>query len=162
MQTRTLTRSAAVAAVYVVLTLALAPISFGPLQFRASELLKPLALFDPSMAFAFALGTGISNLWSPFGPWDYIAMPIVDAAAALLCWHLRRHPWFSLAVQAILIAIGVAVFPLGLGGGLPAYLTFPSVAASQLLILFTAYAVIWKPRRRWLQHIFGTSHNVSE
>jgi uncharacterized membrane protein len=155
MRTRTLTRAAALAAVYVILTLALAPISFGPLQFRVSELLKPLALFDPFLALAFALGTAVSNLWSPFGPWDYVAMPIVDAAAALLCWRLRRRPWFSLAIQALVIALGVAVFPLGLGGSLPVYLTFPAVAASQLIILLVAYAVIWKPRREWLEHVFS-------
>jgi uncharacterized membrane protein len=155
MKTRTLTRGAAIAAVYVVLTLALAPISFGPLQFRVSELLKPLALFDPALAFAFGLGTGLSNLWSPFGPWDYVAMPIVDALAAFLCWRLRRRPWLSLTLQALVIALGVAIFPLGLGGALPVYLTFPAVAVSQLIILLVAYAVIWKPRREWLEHTFS-------
>ena len=155
MKTRTITRGAAVAAVYVVLTLALAPISFGPLQFRVSELLKPLALFDPALALAFGLGTGLSNLWSPFGPWDYLAMPIVDALAAFLCWRLRRRPWLSLALQALVIALGVAIFPLGLGGALPVHLTFPAVAASQLIILLIAYAVIWRPRREWLEHVFS-------
>jgi len=144
-----------VAAAYVVLTLALAPVSFGPLQFRASEFLKPLALFDPALALAFALGTGLSNLASPFGPWDYIAMPLVDAVAALLCWRLRRWPWASLVAQAGVIAVGVAVFPLGLGGGLPVCATLPGVLASQLVILLMAYAIIWQPRREWLWSVLS-------
>jgi len=155
MATKTLTRCAAVAALYVVLTLAMAPISFGPVQFRVSELLKPLALFDPAMALAFALGTGLSNLASPFGPWDYVAMAVVDALAALICWRLRRWPWVSLVVQAVVISAGVAVFPLGLGGGLPILATFPGVLASQSIILLVAYAVIWRPRREWICRILS-------
>lgn len=150
MATRTLTRCGAVAALYAVLTLVLAPISYGPVQFRMSELLKPLALFDPAMALAFALGTGLSNLMSPFGPWDYIAMALVDAVAAVVCWKLRRWPWYSLVIQAVIISAGVSIFPLGFGGGLPVWTTFPAVFASQVTILLVAYAVIWKPRQEWL------------
>lgn len=155
MATKTLTRCGAIAALYVVLTLALAPISFGPLQFRVSELLKPLALFGPEMALAFALGTGLSNLVSPFGAWDYVAMALVDALAAFMCWRLRSWPWASLAVQSAIISAGVAVFPLGLGGGLPAWATLPGVFISQLVILLTSYAVIWNPRRKWLCHVLS-------
>jgi len=155
MATRTITRCGAVAALYVVLTLALAPISYGPVQFRVSEMLKPLALFDPAMALAFALGTCLSNLASPFGPWDYVAMALVDAVAALICWRLRRCPWGSLVIQAVIISAGVAVFPLGLGGGLPVLATFPGVLVSQLIILLVAYAVIWRPRQEWLCRILS-------
>lgn len=155
MATKTLTKCGAVAALYVVLTLALAPISFGPLQFRVSEFLKPLALFDPTMSMAFALGTSLSNLASPFGPWDYVAMAVVDALAALVCWFLRRWPWPSLVLQAVIISVGVAVFPLGMGGGLPIWGTFPTVLVSQVTILLVAYAVIWKPRREWLCQVLS-------
>jgi uncharacterized membrane protein len=150
MKTKTLTRCAAVAALYALLTLAIAPVAFGPLQFRVSNFLKPLALFDPAFALAFALGTGLSNLWSPFGPWDYLAMPLVDALAALVCWRLRRWPWVAVGVQAVVISVGVVLFPLGLGGGLPVAATFPAVLASQLVILLVAYGVIWKPRKAWM------------
>jgi len=153
METKTIARCGAVASVYIVLTFVFAPFSFGPLQFRVSELLKPLALFDPSMALAFAVGTGLSNLMSPFGPWDYVAMAVVDALAALVCWRLRRWPWASLVAQAIIISAGVAVFPLALGGGMPVWATFPSVLAAQLIILLVAYGVIWRPRQEWIESI---------
>jgi uncharacterized membrane protein len=144
----------AIAALYVVLTVALAPLSYGALQFRVSEFLKPLALFAPWTAAAFALGTCIANLFSPFGMWDYVAMPLVDAIAALVCWRLRRHPLLALVIQAGVIALGVAIFPLGLGGGLPVLPSFISVCVSQVVIFLAAWFVIWKPRRemlcRWL------------
>jgi len=140
-----------VAAVYVVLTVALAPVSYGPLQFRVSEMLKPLALFAPWLTGAFALGTGLANLWSPFGPWDYIAMPLVDALAAWLCWKLRARPLVALCVQAVIIAGGVAVFPLWFGGKIAPWLTFLPVLASQAVILFGAWFIAWRPRREWVE-----------
>lgn len=135
------------AAAYAVLTVALAPLSYGPVQFRVAELLKPAALLHPAFALAFGLGTGLSNLASPFGAWDFIAMPLVDALAAWLCWSLRARPWLALTVQAVVISLGVAVFPLGLGGGLPFAPSFVSVMVSELVLLLVGYAVIWRGRR---------------
>jgi len=157
MKTKMITRAALVAAVYVVLTVVLAPISYGPLQFRVSEMLKPLALFAPWFAWAFALGTGLANLWSPFGPWDYVAMPLVDALAAWICWKLRAYPAPALCVQAVIISVGVAVFPLWLGGKVAPWLTFLPVLAAQLVILLGAWFIVWKPRREWVRWLFKGS-----
>jgi uncharacterized membrane protein len=153
--TKTLTRCGAIAAMYVVLTVALAPISFGPVQFRVSEMLKPLALFHPAMGLAFGLGTAMANIMSPFGAWDYIVMAIVDIFAATICWFLRKYPYPSLIIQALVISAGVAIFPLGLGGGMPFWSTFPAVSASQLAILLVSYALIWGPRKDWICHVLN-------
>lgn len=144
MATRTIARAGVLTAMYVVLTLALAPMSYGPVQFRVSELLKPAALLHPAFALAFGVGNGVANLFSPFGPWDYIAMSFVDAGAAWTCWRLRRWPWVAVSVQALLISLGVAVFPLGLGGGLPLAPSFLAVAVSELILLCGGYALIWR------------------
>ena len=40
--------SAAIAAVYTVLTMVFAPVSFGPIQFRISEILCILPFFTPA------------------------------------------------------------------------------------------------------------------
>ena len=42
------TYGAAIAAVYIVLTIVFAPISFGPVQFRISEILCVLPFFTPA------------------------------------------------------------------------------------------------------------------
>ena len=135
------------AAAYYVLTVALAPLSYGPVQFRVSELLKPAALLHPAFALAFGFGNLLANLTSPFGAWDFIAMALVDALAAWLCWTLRARPWLAVAVQAVVISLGVAVFPLGLGGGLPFTPSFVSVLASELVLLLVGYATIWRGRQ---------------
>ena len=45
-----------VAAAYAVLTWLVAPISYGQIQFRLSEILKPLVIWDPRFIPAFVLG----------------------------------------------------------------------------------------------------------
>lgn len=143
-RTRVIAYSGVVAAAYVVTTIAIAPLSYGPIQFRVSELLKPSALYDPVFAVAFLVGNFWANLASPFGPWDYIAMPIVDCCAALLCWQLRRWPYVAVIVQAIVVSAGVAAFPLGMALGLPFLSTFASVLVPELILLVVGYVIIWR------------------
>ncbi|MDO4284340.1 MAG: QueT transporter family protein [Eubacteriales bacterium] len=57
-----LTSSAVIAAVYVVLTLALAPISFGPVQFRVSEMLCVLPAFTPAGIYGVTIGCLLANI----------------------------------------------------------------------------------------------------
>lgn len=143
-RTKVIAYAGVVAAAYFVATVAVAPLSYGPVQFRVSEILKPLALYDPFFAVAFLVGNTFANLLSPFGPWDYVVMPIVDCCAALACWQLRRWPYVAIIVQAIIISAGVAAFPLGMVLGLPFLPTFASVLASELILIVVGYVVIWR------------------
>ncbi|MDO5141371.1 MAG: QueT transporter family protein [Eubacteriales bacterium] len=54
--------AAMIAAVYTVLSLMLAPISFGPIQCRVSEMLVILPAFIPSAVAGVTLGCFLSNL----------------------------------------------------------------------------------------------------
>lgn len=132
-----------IAAAYAVTTIALAPISFGPFQLRLAGLLKPLALVSPVMGLGLAVGVGLANLTSPFGAWDFIAMPIVSYVASLVAWRLRRYPYFAMVVQAGIVAAGVAVFPLYLGGGIPIWPTVAFVFASEATLYVIGYAM-WR------------------
>ncbi len=144
MSVRRIVQAGILAALYFLLTWVLAPISYGPIQLRVAELLKPAALFSPVFALAFGVGTAISNLPSPFGFWDYAVMPIVDACAAYLCWRLRRWPLLAVTVQAAVSSVGVAVFPLRLGGGIPIWPTVAFVLVSVLATALAGYFIIWR------------------
>lgn len=67
-----ITKVAIVAAVYAVLTAVIAPISYGPIQFRLSEIMTLLAFIDPLYIPGLVLGCAISNLFSPLGIVDVI------------------------------------------------------------------------------------------
>ena len=70
MNSKSLTRAALVAAVYVVLTWAVPMFSYGPIQFRISEILTLLAFYNPIYIISITVGAAISNLTSPLGMID--------------------------------------------------------------------------------------------
>lgn len=67
-----LVKTAIVAALYAVITLVLAPISYGPIQFRISEIMVLLAFFDPFYIAGLTLGCFIANMLGPNGVTDII------------------------------------------------------------------------------------------
>ncbi len=62
--TKRLVTLSLVAAIYVVMTLAIAPLSYGPVQFRISEILNLLAFINPAYGIAVTLGCFIANLFT--------------------------------------------------------------------------------------------------
>ena len=63
---------AVVGALYAALTMLLAPISYGPVQFRLSEALCILPLFYPYTAIGLFLGCAVANLISAAGLLDVV------------------------------------------------------------------------------------------
>jgi uncharacterized membrane protein len=111
LQVRRLAEGALVAAVYAVLTWALAPISYGPIQFRLAEILKGMLPYRRHLVLAFVVGNLVGNLLSPFGgAWELVFMPLANLAGGLLCvWLSRRSAYLGAAAYAIVVAAAVAV-----------------------------------------------------
>ncbi len=137
-----------VGALYVVLSLLVAPLAYGPLQFRLGEVLKPLVIKYPATIPAFAVGVGIVNLFSPqAGGLELILMPIVNLIGGALCWVLARRvggvvgTYVASLIFALLIAAGVATV-LHFAAGLPYLLAFGSVAVSEIVLLLLGNAVL--------------------
>lgn len=70
--TNKLVKIALVAAAYAVLTVAIAPVSYGPVQFRFSEVMTLLAFIDPLYIPGLVIGCAISNIFSPLGVVDVV------------------------------------------------------------------------------------------
>jgi len=140
--TRYVVYAAIIGALYFVLVVGLAPISFHVLQLRAANMLKALAVCRPEFAFGYALGDFFANQASPFGILDWGIMPFFDIAGALSAYWLRKHKWIAVIAQSGIIAIGVATFPLGVGAGLPWMLSFLSVFLSSLAVIGTGTAIL--------------------
>ncbi len=136
-----------VGALYVVLSLVVAPFAFGPLQFRVGEALKPLVIKYPVTIAAFGVGTFIVNLFSPFGFLDYALMPFVDVFGGVVCWGLARvfdsrfGTYVAALVYALITSLGVA-FVLAVAGGLPYLATFAYVAVSEVILLLAGNALL--------------------
>lgn len=70
--TQRLVKTAIIAALYAVITIVLAPISYGPIQFRVSEIMVLLAFFDPFYIVGLTIGCFIANMLGPNGLMDIV------------------------------------------------------------------------------------------
>ncbi len=137
---------------YAVLTIAIAPISYGPIQFRVSEVLKVFVLFDPYVALGIGIGTFFANLVSPFvGPWELIWMPVTDIAGGFCAWGVYkfmrdRWPAVPMTIYAMTTgaAVGLMLYVLGLGGF---WFLAGTVALSELVILLGGIPIIFEIAR---------------
>jgi uncharacterized membrane protein len=137
-----------VGALYVVLSLAVAPFAYGPLQFRLGEILKPLVIKYPATIPAFAVGVGIVNLFSPMaGMLELVLMPTVNLVGGTLCWFVARRiggaigTYAASLLFALIIAAGVGAV-LHFAAGLPYLASFASVAVSEVILLLLGNALL--------------------
>lgn len=70
--TNYLVKSAVVAALYAVLTVMLPVASYGPIQFRFSEILVLLVFYNKRFIPGLVLGCAIANLFSPMMLFDVV------------------------------------------------------------------------------------------
>lgn len=88
-----MTYAAAIAAIYVVLTLLFAPIAFGPIQFRISEALCILPYFTPAGVTGVFVGCFLSNLLCGSAPLDVVFGSLATLIGALGSYALRDRKW---------------------------------------------------------------------
>jgi uncharacterized membrane protein len=145
---RTVAVAGVVGALYVVLSLLVAPLAYGPIQFRLGEVLKPLVIKYPATIPAFAVGVGMVNLFAPqTGVLELVLMPIVNLVGGTLCWFMARRidgivgTYIASLVIALVIAAGVATV-LHFAAGLPYLVAFASVAVSEIVLLLLGNALL--------------------
>ena len=82
--------SAVIAAIYTVLTLLLAPISYGQIQVRASESLTLLPFLSSYSIWGVFLGCIISNLIGGNGIIDVVFGSLATLIAAILTYYIGK------------------------------------------------------------------------
>jgi len=90
-----------VAALYATLTIVIAPIAYGPIQFRIAEVLCILPFFFPLTVPGLFIGCLIANLLSPYGMLDVIAGSSATLLAALCTMWLGRLSRNSMPIKAL-------------------------------------------------------------
>lgn len=86
--------AAVIAAIYVVLTMLLAPVSFGAVQFRISEALCILPYFTPAAIPGVTIGCLLSNLLCGAAPPDVIFGSLATLIGAVGSYALRGQKRF--------------------------------------------------------------------
>jgi uncharacterized membrane protein len=126
--------TAAIAAIYVVLTIVFAPISYGPIQLRISEGLTVLPFITPLAIPGLTLGCLIANLLGGYGIYDVI----FGSGATLIAAYLTyKMPTRILAPLPPVIVNGIVIgFLLNFLTGAPLLLTIITVATGELVACY--------------------------
>ncbi len=92
MKTKYLLQSAVIAAIYMVLTIVLAPLSYGPVQFRLAEALTVIPALTPAGVPGIFVGCLVANLLGPYGIIDVVLGSLASLLSALFTYKLREKP----------------------------------------------------------------------
>ena len=81
-----------IAAIYFVLTVAIAPLSYGQIQLRISEALCILPFFTPAAIPGLFLGCLLANIYSTLGVFDVVFGSLATLIAAYLTYKIAHLP----------------------------------------------------------------------
>ena len=133
-QARWIAQGAVIAALYVVMTVVLAPLSFGAVQVRYAEMLAVLPMFTPAAVPGLFLGCLLGNILGGAVIWDTIFGSLATLIGAALGYLLRRRRWLVPLPTVIANAVIVPfVLRYAYHVTLPLPLLMLSVAAGEIL-----------------------------
>ena len=131
---RRIAQGAVIAALYVVLTIIFAPISFGAVQVRIAEIMTIMPLFTPAAIPGLFLGCVLANLLGGAIIWDVIFGSIATLIGAALGYMLRKNRWL---VPIPAIVSNTIIVPLVLRYGyaidMPLYLMAIYIALGEIV-----------------------------
>ena len=116
---RTLAIAGLIAAMYIALTLCVAPLSYGMVQCRLAEALTVLAAFTPAAIPGLTVGCALSNLIglsmgaNIAGGVDVLVGPLATGAAAWLSWLWRNKKVGSLPLLSTLPPVALNALAVG-------------------------------------------------
>ena len=131
-----------VAALYVVLTVVLTPISYGDIQFRLSEVLMLLIVYRKRYAISLILGCFVANMFSPVGWVDIIFGTLATAIAVVPMMYIKKLEISSLFPS---ITNGIIVgLELSIVYDLPIALTMAQVFIGEFVVVTMIGVAVFK------------------
>ena len=140
-KTRSIVTTAVVAALYAALTLGLAFISYGPIQFRLSEVMTLLPLFSKKYIIGLTIGCFLANLLGLYGVPDMIFGTTATFISVYLVYLTGKYmkdkrgyvyiaSLWPVIVNAIIVAIQLKIF-----FGMPLFITMLQVGFGQFVVI---------------------------
>ena len=129
--TQFLVEAAAIGAIYVVLTILFAPLSYGEVQIRFSEALTILPFFTPAAIPGLFVGCIIANLFGGAIPVDIIFGSIATLIGAVFTYKLRNcNRFLAIVANAVIVPF---VLRFGYGVNLPIPLMMLTVGVGEVV-----------------------------
>lgn len=151
-----ITRAAVIAAVYVVLTLIFAPISYGEVQVRISEALTILPYFTPAAIPGLFIGCIIANTIGGGIILDIFFGSIATLIGAAGTYMLRRNRWLAPLPPVISNTVIIPfVLKYGYGIPLPLPLLMLSIAIGEIISCYLLGELLLTALERYRNVLFG-------
>lgn len=148
--TKKLVKAALVAAIYAALTIVLAPISYGPVQFRLSEVLVLLAFIDPFYIVGLTIGCLLANILGGLGIMDIVfgtLATFLSVSAISLTAKYIKSKKLSLIIASLWPTIfnGVIIgWMLNYILGVPLVLTMLQVGIGEFVVVTVVGVPVFK------------------
>ena len=127
-------RAALIAALYVVLNIIFAPISYGPIQVRIAEMLVVLPYIMPSAILGLFTGCIFANIYGGLGIVDVIGGSLCTLIAAFLTYKVK-NPKMAPLPPVLINAFGVSLY-LHLLFDLPYWLTVLYIGIGEIIACY--------------------------
>lgn len=127
-KTNFLVRTAVVASLYVVITLAFFFLSYEAVQFRISEVMVLLAFLDPLYIPGLVIGCFMANILGPFGIIDALFGSFASLVGLMMIVKTRK--WFGNNLKSLVIA---SLWPA----------IFSFIVAFEITVVFGAPESFW-------------------
>jgi uncharacterized membrane protein len=144
------------AALYAALVYVFAPISFYALQFRVAGVLRPGIAKKWILAVGYGIGVVIGNIFSPFGVYDLLFMPLISLLAGLAGYLVakpfKQNYFVAGAVIATIIPISLS-WMLSQLFGTPMMATLPYllIAEQTICLIGASMFKLIETRFKWWQ-----------
>ncbi|HBY56951.1 MAG TPA: hypothetical protein DEG96_03695 [Candidatus Atribacteria bacterium] len=129
-----LVRVAMIGAIYVILTIIFAPISYGPVQVRIAEALVVLPFIEPSAIIGLFVGCILANIYGGLGMVDIIGGSFCTLIAAYLTSKVK-NPKLAPLPPVIINAFGVSIY-LHLLFDLPYWITVLYIGIGEVVACY--------------------------
>ncbi|MDY2794367.1 QueT transporter family protein [Peptostreptococcus porci] len=136
-------KQAMVAALYAVLTWAIPSLSYGPIQFRVSEIMTLLAFYNPQYVIGLTVGCAIANLFSSLGAID-IFVGTLASFLALFAMSKIKNIWIASLMPALSAIIIGAEIVLVSPEPVSYFLITGQIMISELIIVTGCGVVLFK------------------
>lgn len=153
MKIKFLATSGIIAALYIAITLLVAPFGFTEVQFRLSEMFNHLVAFNPRFAVGIIIGVFISNIFSPNGIIDLffgVAHSMITLGLFILICKFVKNIWARLVINTLLFTCTMFIIALELNIALelPFFWTWLTVAAGEFVVLAVGAPIMYLLNKR--------------
>jgi uncharacterized membrane protein len=154
MNIRTIVVNGILAAVYIAVTMLIQPFGFTNVQFRMSEMLNHLIVFNKKYFFGIVLGVFFANLFfSPMVAYDLIfgvGQSVIALLITIFSMRYVKNVWARMAINTAVFTFTMffIAWELKLALHYPFLLTWLTTAAGEFVVMAVGAPIMYAVNRR--------------